>query len=304
VAQNGSVVARLTADRATAEQVLTGLSECLDAADTACALFEEAGGDWTVEIHFRDVAGEAVVRALVATAAGPELAALLRFEAVATADWVAASLAGLTPVIAGRFVVHGAHDRARVAANRIGIEIEAALAFGTGHHGSTRGCLLAFDRLLKSRRPRRVLDIGTGTGVLAIAAARALRQRVLASDVDPQAVAVARANARVNRAGLWVEVVRADGLAHRRFRSGGCDLVFANILLGPLQRLARPIASVLAPHARVVLAGLLPEHANAALAAYRPQGVALERRLLVDGWVTLVLRRGRQRHRPGREPRR
>ncbi len=110
---------------------------------------------------------------------------------------------GLPPVRVGRFVVHGAHDREKVGANQIGIEIEAALAFGTGHHGTTRGCLAAIERVGKVRRPRRVLDVGTGTGVLAIAAARAFRRPVVAGDFDPVAVATARANARMNRAGLF-----------------------------------------------------------------------------------------------------
>ena len=141
------------------------------------------------------------MRALVALAAGAEAANALVFETVTAKDWVKAGLDGLPPVDAGRFVVHGAHDRTAVAANRIGIEIEAALAFGTGHHGTTRGCLLALDGIVKARRPRNILDIGTGTGVLAIAAARALRRPVLASDIDPEAVGIARANARRNRAG-------------------------------------------------------------------------------------------------------
>src|SRR5262249_34850003 len=162
-------------------------------------------------------------------------------ETVTARDWVAASLAGLKPVAAGRFLVHGAHDRARIPAHRIGIEIEAALAFGTGHHGTTRGCLLALDAWLKRRRPRpapypksglpdfginsalprkrgkvKILDIGTGTGVLAIAAAKALHTQVLASDIDRRAAEVARANARANAAGSLVDVVHAAGLAARR----------------------------------------------------------------------------------------
>jgi len=186
--------------------------------------------------------------------------------------------------------VPGCHDRHRVAHNRLGIEIEAALAFGTGHHGTTRGCLLALDRLLKTRRPRRVLDLGTGTGVLAIAAAKALHARVLASDIDPLAVSTARANARANAVSHRVEVLRAAGVKARRFAVlAPFDLVFANILLGSLQRLARPLSRLLASNARVILSGLLPNQANAALAAYAAQGLRLERRIALDGWVTLVL---------------
>src|SRR5262249_55533858 len=202
---------------------------------------------------------------------------------------------GLLPVVAGRFVVHGRHDRARLAVNRIGIEIEAALAFGTGHHGTTRGCLLALDHLLKARRARRILDVGTGSGVLAIPAAKACRRPALASDIDPHAVAAASQNTRANHVGAFVDVMRADGVRGRWFRSRApYDLLFANILLQPLKRLATPLARLAAPHGRVVLSGLLASQANAALTTYRTHGLVLERRILVDGWATLLLAR-RQR---------
>jgi ribosomal protein L11 methyltransferase len=288
-----SVVARLTAERADVEKMFAMLSETLDPEQTAFSLFETSSGRWTAAIHCRQAPNQTALRDLVTAAVGPQVAADLVFETITPQDWVAASLAGLTPVHAGRFLVHGSHDRSRVPMNRIGIEIEAALAFGTGHHGSTRGCLLMFDALLKAQRPRRPLDVGSGTGVLAIAAARTLRRHVLASDIDGQAVVVARANLRLNGVAPFIRLVRADGLTDFAFRPHAYDLVFANILLGPLQRLARPIARVLAPRGRVILAGLLPSHANAACAAYRTQGLVLERRLLVDGWVTLMLRRER-----------
>jgi ribosomal protein L11 methyltransferase len=243
-------------------------------------------------VHFRDRPNETAVRALVALAAGAAAANALTFEPLAAQDWVRTSLDGLAPVAAGRFVVHGAHDRARVPVNRIGVEIAAALAFGTGHHGTTRGCLIALDRIAK-RRPRgKVLDVGTGSGVLAIAAARALRRPVLASDIDPRAVAIARDNARLNRVGGLVEVAHAAGLGARRLRARApFGLVLANILLDPLRRMATPMARLTAPGARVVLSGLLATQARAALAAYRPRGLVLERRIALEGWVTLVLRR-------------
>jgi ribosomal protein L11 methyltransferase len=288
-----TIVARIVLDRATGERILTALDEAVDPEDTASSLFETAPGRWTLSVHFRNSAGAAVLRALVESTMGPDAGRVLAIETIAETDWVAESLAGLAPVPAGRFVVHGAHDRARVPFNRIGIEIEAALAFGTGHHGTTRGCLLALDGLLKARQPRRILDVGTGTGVLAVAAAQASHRPVLASDIDARAVTAARANARLNRAGPLVEIVHAAGLAHPRIRlRAPFDLVLANILLGPLQRLARPIGRILAPRARVILSGLLATQANAALAAYRLQGLSLERRIPLDEWVTLVLRRG------------
>jgi len=232
------------------------------------------------------------VRELVRLSAGDAAAEALTFEAVASADWVAQSLEGLKPVPAGRFVVHGAHDRGRVRPNALGIEIEAALAFGTGHHGTTRGCLLAFDDLARRHRFRRVLDIGTGSGVLAFAAAKQLRTHVVASDNDPVAVHAARGNARLNHLAPLITFICAAGAqTHALTAPGPYDLIFANILLGPLMRMARPLARLAAPGARVVLSGLLPSHANAALAAYRAQGLRLEKRFPLDGWMTLVLRR-------------
>jgi ribosomal protein L11 methyltransferase len=243
--------------------------------------------------HFRAAPDEAAVRALVAAAAGPRAGKALRFTRVPARDWVGASLAGLKPVAAGRFVIHGAHDRSRIASNRIGIEIEAALAFGTGHHGTTRGCLLALDRICKLRggkAARRILDLGTGSGVLAIAAARALRQRVLATDIDAEAVRAGRANAGLNRAAPLIDVVRADGVTSGSVRARApYDLIFANILLAPLQRLAVPLTRLAAPGARVVVSGLLSSQANAAIAAYH--ALVLERRIVLDGWTTLVMRR-------------
>src|SRR6201999_4004645 len=143
------------------------------------AAFERPDGEWDVTLHFAEAPDQALLRELIATSAGNEIAATLAFDTVEAKDWVKASLEDLVPVPAGRFVVHGAHDRARVAPNKLGIEIEAALAFGTGHHGTTRGCLLLLDHVLKSRSPKRELDLGTGAGVLAIAAARTLKRAVL-----------------------------------------------------------------------------------------------------------------------------
>jgi ribosomal protein L11 methyltransferase len=292
-------VGRLETDEQSARRVAAIVAETYDANDVAVAIVDAGRGRWHVAIHFSAAAGAKSVRALTAVAAGPAAAEALYFERIAAKDWVTASLAGLKPVAAGQFIVHGAHDRGRVPANRVGIEIEAALAFGTGHHGTTRGCLLALDRLRKSpnslaanirRRPRRILDLGTGSGVLAIAVARALRQRVLATDIDPSAVRVARANARLNGVGAMVEVLGAKGaIAHRLRACAPFDLVFANILLGPLQRMAAPLMKLVAPGGRVILSGLLPAHANAAIAAYH--ALTLERRLECDGWTTLVLAR-------------
>ena len=196
-----TVVARLSTDGPTAQRIGDLLAESFDAEEVATSAFEQPDGRWTLAVHFRGHPDETAVRALIASAAGTATADALVFETLAPTDWVRKSLEGLKPVEAGRFVVHGAHDRARMQPNRISIQIEAALAFGTGHHGTTRGCLLALDRIIKGREPRTILDIGTGTGVLAIAAAKALRRPVLASDIDARAVGIARDNARINRVG-------------------------------------------------------------------------------------------------------
>ena len=341
---SSTVIAHLETDEQSARRVADLVAESLPADDLAVSRVDIGTGRWRVAMYFRGAPDEKIIRALTAAAAGNAAAKALRFERVAATDWVHDSLAGLAPVSAGRFVVHGAHDRARIPLNRIGIEIEAALAFGTGHHGTTRGCLLALDRLCRVlSKPRRasansspckgeddpskarigwgsvhsvrtptrlayarrpppfrgrklsILDLGTGSGVLAIAAARALRQPVLATDIDGSAARAARANAALNRAGSYVAVVKADGVTAAKLRERApYDLVLANILLRPLQRLAAPLTRLTAPGARVVLSGLLASQANAAIAAYR--GLALERRIELDGWTTLVLVR---RQRPG-----
>ena len=288
-----TTVTRLACDEPTARRLAAYLSESLDAESTACAAFEGNDGHWQLAIHFRSAPDEAGLRGLIKVAAGDAAANALSIEPVAAADWVAQSLTGLKPVRTGRFVVHGAHDRARVNPNDIAIEIEAALAFGTGHHGTTRGCLLAINELAKRWRPQCVLDIGTGTGLLAIAAARLLRARVVAGDIDPVAVSAARANAHLNRVAPLITFARAAGTSARVIASTApYNLILANILLGPLTRLAVPLRKLAAPGARIVLPGLLPGHTNAVLTIYRAQGFALERRIPLDGWVTLVLRRG------------
>src|SRR3984957_16854322 len=283
-----TAIALLETGEQSAHRVADLVAESLPADEIAVALVDIGAGRWRVAMHFRAAPDQKIIRALPAAAAGDAAADALRFEHVAATDWVRESLAGLAPVTAGRFIVHGAHDRARIPLNRIGIEIEAALAFGTGHHGTTRGCLLALDSLCKSLPRQRILDLGTGSGVLAIAAARARGARVLATDIDGSAVRAARANAALNHAGSFVEVVKADGVTAREIRERApYDLVLANILLRPLQRLAAPLMRLTAPGARVILSGLLASQANAAIAAYR--GLALERRIDLDGWTTLVL---------------
>jgi ribosomal protein L11 methyltransferase len=287
---DASFVARLVADERSARRIADALAESLDPAGSACAAFEQPDGRWQVDVHFSAAPRQAELRAMIAREAGDRLASKLTFERVAPRDWVGQSLAGLKPVTAGRFVVHGGHDRARVPSHCIGIEIEAATAFGTGHHGTTRGCLLALDALSRRKRPRHILDLGTGTGVLAIAAAKLFRVPVLATDIDPRSVETARENAQLNGVGALVTAVHAADLRAPSINARApFDLVLANILLRPLQRLAAPVARQLMPNARMVLSGILAAQGNAALAAYRSQGLVLERSFALDGWMTLEL---------------
>ena len=276
---------------ATARRVVDLLTESFFEGHAAIAAFEGPGGRWGISMHFAEAPDQVSIRELVAIAAGDDVALAVSFDTVEAKDWVKATLEELVPVRAGRFVVHGRHDRAKVPPNKLGIEIEAALAFGTGHHGTTRGCLMLLDSVLKACRPRRVLDLGTGTGVLAIAAAKALRIRVLASDIDPLSVKVARDNARLNGVGNLLETVHATGFSAPQFAEHGpFDLVLANILANPLRQMATPMAQHLASAALVVLSGLLPHQAQSVISAYRGRGLVLKRHIQIEGWSSLLLR--------------
>ncbi len=288
---------RLVCDEATARRAADAIVELLDPAETAAAAFEDEASPfrprlWVLEIYLAPRIAAAQVRSLLAPVIGEDAAAGMAVETVAEQDWVAKALDGLSPVRAGRFLVHGRHGRGHVGANDLALEIEAALAFGTGHHGTTRGCLLALDRVLKRRRPRRILDLGTGTGVLAMAAAMALKRGIACGDLDPVAVEAAAGNARLNGVAAWVRPVVAAGLRHPALRAGApYDLIFANILAKPLRRLAPSVAVRAASGADLILSGLLPADVAGILSTYGPQGFRLERRQELEGWATLMLRK-------------
>jgi ribosomal protein L11 methyltransferase len=240
---------------------------------------------------------KAIVEALYATMPDGELLSRLAGGAVQVAlvpdqDWVKLSQEGLPPVRAGRFFVHGAHDCGSIPSGVIPLRIEAGLAFGTGHHESTALCLSLISELARSRRFQRVLDIGCGTGVLAIAMARLWRSRILAADIDPVAVAVARDNARINHAASSIRAVIADGLTHHIVKAAApFELIVANILAGPLTRLASAIAGSLAPSGFVLLSGLLRWQENLVLSYYRSNGLKLRALERDRNWSALLLER-------------
>jgi ribosomal protein L11 methyltransferase len=288
----------LVSDERRARSVADLIVESFEPAEVASTAFETddlwpgGGKAWLVEAYFGWAPDEATIRALIAAASDEATARSAAFGLTEKKDWVANSLAGLKPVRAGRFLVHGAHDRARVKTNDVAIEIEAGLAFGTGHHGTTRGCLLHFDRLLKRRRPKRVLDVGCGAGVLAIAAAKVLRRKVWLGDIDPIAVEVASANARLNGAGALAHAIVSRGVENAALREAApYDLVFANILAKPLRRLAPSLAAVIGAKGEAIVSGLLLADVPGVLASWRAQGFHLAERIELEGWASLRLRR-------------
>lgn len=213
-------------------------------------------------------------------------------EALEDIDWVSKSLEGLKPVRAGRFLVHGGHDRDKRRIGDIAIEIEAGLAFGTGHHGTTAGCLDMLSRVLKRERPRNALDLGTGSAVLAIALAKLARIPVLATDIDPVATEVARENARLNQVSSFVHAVTATGFHHQAFaRNAPFDLILANILARPLMRLAPEMARHIAPGGSIILSGILDRQRDAVVSAYVGQAFRHVRTEHREGWVTILLKR-------------
>jgi ribosomal protein L11 methyltransferase len=257
----------------------------------AITLFEIPGSAaWRIDAYFEFAPDMKAIEAALA----PDIVPLsLTLEPVPDENWVAISQAALPPVEAGRFVIHGSHDRQRVGRRITAIEIDAGEAFGTAHHATTQGCLLAIDRLARLCRPRKVLDLGCGSGVLAIAAARALpAAAVIASDIDPAATAVAQANATGNRMASRVKIVTARGLdSPMLLRARPYDLVLANILAGPLIALAPQLARAILPGGIAVLSGILADQSRQVEAAYRSAGFILAEKRIIAGWATLTLTR-------------
>ena len=279
VARGPRAAAEAAAARLDADSALEGVTYSILEED-------EDKGFWRIDAFPTD--GDEAERLRAALCEGGDLQVAV--ETLADADWLAMALSGLPPVRAGRFFVYGVHDRGRAPPNAVNLRIEAGAAFGTGHHGTTVGCLLAYDALLKRARFAKVLDVGCGTGVLGIAAAKTGTRRVLGTDIDPISVRIARENAGVNR--VRARFVHAAGLADARVQAAApYDLVFANILARPLVTLAQDIRSALRPGGRAVLSGLLRTQERMVKAAYLSRGFRVERRIHRDAWGTLVLLR-------------
>jgi len=274
--------------------VYSALEEVFEDDGFAIAVLEvdEARNLHEVSLYVADEDRSRAERAMrrIAGAVDPGLA--VEAESLPDIDWVARSLEGLKPVRAGRFFVHGAHDRTIKPPSGISIEIEAGLAFGTGHHGTTAGCLEMIERVVRREKPRKALDLGTGSGVLAIAIARMARIPVLATDIDRVAIRVARDNIRLNGVVGFVETVTATGFHHAAFAANRpFDLIVANILAKPLMRLAPDMARSLAPGGSLVLSGILDTQRDAVLATYVGQRFRHVATLRREGWSTLHLKR-------------
>jgi len=251
---------------------------------------DETGDLWRVEAIYADQPENADI------AQAMERAGLdndgLSVSAVPQKDWVRESLAGLAPVVAGRLFVHGNHDRHLRPAGTVNIEIDAGLAFGTGHHNTTRGCLLALQKVLRSHKPLNCLDVGCGSGVLAIAACKLTGINAIASDIDPDAVMVTRNNARLNGTAHLIRCVTATGLEHPSISARApYDLILANILARPLMSLAPAISRALSLNGRLILSGLTGDQIRMVRASYLAQGLSIVDTLIDDNWATLTLGR-------------
>ena len=275
-----------------AEQVLEALSHYFGEEDYAIATQEidEAKGIWEASIYGTDDQ-EAEISERFSTMIRDSFPSLtLERETLPDIDWIAKSLEGLKPVRAGRFLVHGSHDSDKVLPGDIGILIDAGQAFGTGHHGTTAGCLNMIDDVLKSRKVSNALDLGTGSGVLAIATYLMARIPVVATDIDPVATRVARDNAKINGVASGIAFATAPGFHHGIFRDNGpFDLIIANILARPLMKLAPSLVRHLSENGTVILSGILAEQRWKVISAYNGAGLKHRRTTWMNGWVTIEL---------------
>ena len=259
----------------------------------AVTMFEASVAAWTVEAYFEEEPDRQTLSTALTAVLPPNALQSLIVTPLPDENWVALSQAALPPVHAGRFVIHGSHDRAVIGKRTYAIEIDAGEAFGTAHHATTKGCLLALGRLARKQHFKAVLDLGCGSAILAIAAAKALPGvPILASDIDPQATIVARRNVKLNGCAGQVEVITADGLNHGSLRPPkSFALILANILAAPLVTLAKGLAAIAQPGAIAILSGLLNEQADEVIASYNAAGFIVVNHQRVGEWSTLTLQR-------------
>lgn len=273
------------------------LLDALDELAIAVSGFETGDGKpWQVSAWFGGMPDHAMLASAIALACASAGVKAPEFvvKPLEARDWLAENRASFQPIRAGRFFIHPTFYEGRPPAGSHAIALDAATAFGSGSHGTTKGCLLALDRIARRRRPRRILDMGCGSGILAIAMAKAWARPVLAVDIDDEAVRVTAENARRNGVGNYVRVGAGPGFAAPIMQGKQVfDLIVANILAKPLVSMAPSLARALAPGGEAVLSGLLTHQENQVIAAYRAQGFALVRRDRIDNWSTLVLRRRR-----------
>ncbi len=260
-----------------------------DLAVTASAHEDTETGEWVFEATCSDTPDLQAFSELARQTLGGDVG--FTVESIdPDINWVAKSLEGLQPVVAGGFYVHGSHDTASPPAGLIPIRIDAAQAFGTGHHETTTGCLEAIERTLRRMRPRAMLDVGTGTGVLAMALAKRTHLPVIASDIDPVAVRTTADNARDNGVERLIVPIEAAGLEHPAIaRHAPYDLIVANILAGPLAALAPSLGRAAGRGATIILSGILDTQAARVSAAYARQSMVLRHKLIRREWVTLIL---------------
>ena len=292
---SATTLSLFTHDRNLARRIAGALQDLVDPAPDALTIFEEpntdAPPDWRIDAYYTDPPAASDLRAQISQLLDtkiPELAT----QTVPDLNWVAISQAALPPVRAGRFTVHGSHDRNRVGRPYYRVEIEDGEAFGTAHHATTYGCLTAIDQLTQQtpRSHARVLDLGCGSGVLAIALAKCWPDAdIIATDIDAQSCVIARENAHHNGVGQQIRVYRANGASDPRLCTNGqFDLVIANILAGPLIEIAKDIAAITKARGHLILSGILIPQAPSVIAAYRACGFVLRQHRRIDGWSTLT----------------
>ena len=255
----------------------------------AVSLFEE--GPDTMQVQALYSTRKQAEQALLSLSLSSSIETMI--EQLPDIDWVEKSQRGLPPVKAGRFWIYGSQDKELIPKNiKWPVEIKAGLAFGTGHHGTTKGCLLELDRLLEEGFfPKKVLDLGCGAGTLAIATAKALKLNIIATDIDSDAVEVTLLNARINNVSKFIKCYKLDGVKNSKLQKNTFDLIFANILSGPLIKLSEGIVDILCPNGKVILSGILDDQSELVSRAFINCGLEIEKKSSISGWTSITGRK-------------